>query len=140
MSLILESKQSNFMLNFQLGRSYCMLGEYSQALVYLKSCLDWSDSNYQTMSRYYFAYAMSKSRNLIEPSNSKMIISFLCAGLQLFIANLCITLSNRAILFSQDYHSLLHIAYIEGFLIVGKLKHEFHEKSNDFISAENAFR
>ena len=140
MSLILENKQSNFMLNFQLGRSYCMLGDYSQAVVYFKSCLDWSDANYQTMSRFYFAYAISKSRNVIEPSHSKMIVSFLCAGLQVFITNLCSSLSDRASLFSLDHYSLLHCAFIEGFLIVGKLKHEFHEKNTYFISAENAFR
>ena len=140
-SLILESKQSNFMVFFQLGRSYCKIGEYSQALVYLKCCLEWSDANCQTMSRFYFEYAIVKSKSSIDASDSKMILTFLCAGLQLFVSNLnSSSLNNRTIMFSQDHYSLLHIEYIEGFLIVGKLKNEHHEKSNEFISTENAFR
>lgn len=139
MSLVLESKQSNFALNLQLARSYCMIGEYTQTMIYLKPCLDWSDTQNQTLTRFYFAYAMSKFRNLVE-SYSKVIISYLCSGLQLFLSKLTQCITNRSALFACDQFSILQTVFLEAFLIVGKLKAEFHDKNADFISAENAFR
>jgi tetratricopeptide (TPR) repeat protein len=139
LSIILESKQSNFLVYFLMGRSYCQLGDYQQAMIYLKICLDWSDPIYQTISRYYFAYAMSKLKNLTD-SNPKVVISYLCSGLQLFLKHLSRCLHDRNTFFSKDHFSLLQPLFLEGFLIVGKLKIEYFETSNEFISAENAFR
>ena len=122
-----------------MARSYCMIGEYTQAMVYLKPCLDWSDVENQTLTKFYFGYCMSKFRNLVE-ANSKVILTYLCAGLQLYLSKLTQSLSRRATLLSNDYFSILQTIFLEAFLIVGKIKAEFHNKSSDFISTENAFR
>lgn len=82
---------------------------------------------------------MSKTKHLVN-DNSKVIINDLSNGLQLFLTNLSTSLSNRSILFSNDYFSLLQPIFLESFLILGKLKYEYFEKSTDFISAEDAFR
>lgn len=52
MSIMLETKQTNhFMLDFLIGRSLCLGGDYAQALVYLKECLNWADNYFKTLAR-----------------------------------------------------------------------------------------
>ena len=52
LGLILESKVNNFSAYFTIGRSYCKIGDYEQALVFLKNCIIWSDQKMQSLSRY----------------------------------------------------------------------------------------
>ena len=51
MSLVLEKKKTHFYLSLLIGRSYIMIGEYDNSLIYLQECLIWADKIYQTLSR-----------------------------------------------------------------------------------------
>ena len=53
MSLVIESKTTNFLACFIVGRSLCQIGDYTQALIYLKNCINWSDLQLQSLARYF---------------------------------------------------------------------------------------
>lgn len=50
-SLILANNQTIFNAFFTLGRSFCLIGDYQQALSYLQNCINWSDNKFRTLSR-----------------------------------------------------------------------------------------
>ena len=82
---------------------------------------------------------MSQQVDLMVQANAEPILFFIGSGLQQFVSHLTQSYVNKAVLFADDYYSLLNTQFIEGFLVVGKIKSQFNIKLNS-ISAENAFR
>ena len=82
---------------------------------------------------------MSQQVDLMVQSNAEVILYFIGSGLQQFVSHLTETFVNKNVLFAEDYYSILHTQFIEGFMVVGKIKSQFNIKF-DSITAENAFR
>ncbi len=139
LSLVVQSKQTNFMAYLTMGRSYCQIEDYKQASIYLKPCLNWSDPEYQTLARFYLGFALSKQK---EPFDSypRQIYFYISNGLQLFTTNLTKSLSSKKIdLIAKDKYSIFNTVFLEGFIVLGKIKIE-HKISEKTISAENTFK
>ncbi|CAF0731786.1 unnamed protein product [Brachionus calyciflorus] len=137
LQIILQTKQENFNAYFTMGRSLFSIGNYKQALVYFKRCLIWSNQELQTLSRFYFAYSLSKQVDLIDDNNIKLILYFMCSGLQLFLKNLT-KKSQIADLHAENYFSIFNLEFLEAFLIVGKLKKIY--SNFECIQPEHSFR
>lgn len=57
----------------------------------------------------------------------------------MFLENISNSLSNGNILFSEDYFSIFNTEFLEGFLIVGKIKSKF-PINFECLSSEDAFK
>ena len=140
LSVFLETKVTNFQVYFTVGRSYCLIRDYKNALIYLKQCLNWSsDLNFQTLSRFYYGFALSKQKDLLD-SNTKLVVQFITIGLQTFLKNLSLSLSNRKILIARDNYSIFNTIFLEGFLMLAKIKSEYKHNNLEFISAEDSLK
>jgi hypothetical protein len=138
--LVIDSKTTNFNAYLTLGRSFCQIGDYVQALGFLKHCINWSDKQMQAISRFYFAYALCKQDDQeVLKSNSQLVVYYLSIGLQMFLASLCSSLSNRAVAFADDSYSIFNTMFLEAFVLLGKVRHQFQVKLNG-ISVEHSFK
>ena len=122
-----------------MGRSLCQIGDYAQALVYLKSCIIWSDAKMQSLSRFYYGYALSKHIEIVV-AHPKLIINSLCFGLQSFMNSISVCFYKKDILFSDDLFSIFNVEFLEGFLIVGKIQMEHANAKFECIKPEDAFK
>jgi hypothetical protein len=139
LSVFLETKMTNFQVYFTVGRSYCLTRDYNNALIYLKKCINWSDLQYQTLSRFYYGFAMSKHKDLLN-SNTKLVVQFIIGGLQAYLKNLSTSLSNRKILIAYDNYSIFNTIFLEGFITIAKIKCEYSDIKLEFISAEDSLK
>jgi hypothetical protein len=70
-------------------------------------------------------------------ANPKLVVYYISFGLQYFLNNLSSCLSNRKILFSEDYFSIFNTIFMEAFLVIGKLA---QKAKFPCISPEDAFK
>jgi hypothetical protein len=137
LSVFLESKITNFQVYFTIGRSYCLISDYKNALIYLQPCINWSDLQFKTLSRFYYGFALSKQQDFLD-SNTKLVADFIIGGLQAFLKNLSISLSNRKKLIAHDNYSIFNTIFLESFLTLAKIKCDYKEM--DLISAEDSLK
>lgn len=140
MSCVLAAKMTNFSVSFHVGRSYCLAGDYATALMYLKDTLNWTDTYWQVLARFYYAYALSKQASPLTQDTAEVVVSYLAHGVEVFIAKLGNDgYMDRRKLFSEDHLSLFKSEFIEAFLIIARIKSEFSIQLGT-ISVENACR
>lgn len=142
MSLFLDSHQTNFTTSLHVGRSLCLIGDFKQAMCYLKGLLNWAEDDFKVLATFYYAYALSKKGDKLDQAQAELVCCYLGRGLTHFMSRLTsqyFSPSGAPTLFSEDYFSIFNTEFLEAFLIIGRLRSEFEVKS-EIISSENAYR
>jgi len=119
MSIMLEMKLTNrFSLDLQIGRSFCQSGDYLGALTYLRNTLNWSDSYFKTLARFYYGFAAAKQVGFVNDLNVEVVVNYIGNGLIMFIRRLMNKFGDKKNLFFEDHLNIFNTLFLEGFLVI----------------------
>ena len=82
---------------------------------------------------------MCKLSGLVNESNIETITHYMKCGLQLYLVNISSHYRNKKKFLAEDHFNIFNTIFLEAFILLGKIKEEFHLKQN-VISSENAYR